>query len=258
MSKFNKDDIKKLNDKLGVDETSIDDEFFDLLFRKAVKRHLDESDEEYPPKDELIEEIIFSPKFENRMERQLRKWSKEDKSNRKKVSRFTNNLLKIAAVFLVVIIFSGAFIATSNAARVKILNFFKDVTDVSTEIITTDEQYADSRTIDKIPEKAYKPTYLPDGFYLTDVFEDDNATFILYLDNNGNGIQIKTYFDTNSISLDTENSKTYEESIKGNPAFLAESDKDSSIFIKFPENNVLLYSDISLKELRKVAESLTK
>lgn len=232
----------------------LDDAVFDLLFKQAAREHLEEQKTPYSTRAHLKNEVTFTPDFEAQTAERIKRW--HPKKN--KMSQFTNRLLKIAAVFLAVVLVSGMFIISSTAARVKVLNFFKSVTEVSTDIGIMDSSRIDDGNVIQIPQKAYHPDYLPKGFVPENVFETPAVTMLTYTDDKNRVLQISTYYSPATLTLNSENTVKATYYMGETLVTQLTTDNDTTLFFEIDEEIILLYGDIEIRELKKIAENLIK
>lgn len=221
------------------------------LLKMALEDYIARTPSELKTKDELRAEGVelhqFSPEFDKKMARALRKSRKHTWFNRHKKS-----LRNIAACMVILVGISGVLIAHVDAIRVPLFSFILNIGSDSTELIGSNDGGL------HIPDEltAYYPTYIPDGYTVTAFDETDNGFIVSYGSEDLSYFQLDYYADTENYTFDSEDSSVEKTTIQGHPAVISE--RDGRITVTWPVNEKMfsIVGNIESAEAIKILESI--
>lgn len=231
-------------------------EMFEAMLRSAFQEHREE--EALPTEKELqdmgVEPHQFSPEFERKMEKFLRKAQRKERrlSHQK---RFHH----VAAVFVAVILAGSVMVTKVEAIRAPIMNV----------IITMGERCAEIRLQEQAEKQVISetydgqlPQYMVPGFCIEAVEEEADQVNVRYVaeDESGDFYSLTFAPVSGSASYDTEDAVVTEIEIQGYPAVLIEKTKDEEVYTQvvwFPDGGEYHISGyISTEEAMQVLESV--
>ena len=222
-----------------------DSDLLDALIRRAGFDVLKDLADEMPPKDEAKAFFSDITDFDLKMQKVFKK--EKAKRRMRKVGRVA---LRVAVVIVAIIIISGIAIMSSEALRVKFLNLFKATNQTSTDIqIPEDEQ-------EEMQLNNDKTMYIPDGFELVESTDMGSVQIFKYEDSKGSTFRIERSDHTTQITVDNERFDYDEISIAGQTAYAFEDEERSALLFYSDDYTYFVYSNISIDELIKIAESI--
>ena len=171
-------------------------------------------------------------------------------------SALLSGLIKVAVtVFTLAAVFS-ALMLTVEAFRVEVLNFLISIESEYTLFkLGYDDQEAEKLIVDW--KNAYVPTYIPEGYNVSDVSYSDTAKKIT-LENKADGsFIIYTQSESGSISIDTENASLIEMiKINNEDGTLSVKDSIATLVWKMDNSIFIVQGKISKDEAIKIAENV--
>ena len=183
----------------------------DILFEYVGECHVENtalSMAEADDEDEG-EEISPSPQFEQRMKKIFRSYERAEWL--KRVGRKTGKIIIRSAIILLILGSSLGIVTTvSDAAKVKIFNFFIDTKDKFTDIYFKEQEITPAEAEKRLKKwhDAYIPTYIPEGFKVVNAEDLGLIRILDYDDNNGESIKYHcSPIEGFSLQVDTENAK---------------------------------------------------
>lgn len=245
--------------KTNYDE--IQDEYLDSLIRLAYKnaealeaqRLMEEDDNASDPvpaddKDAVFQ--MFLDKMERLEGREQRKarvipWKKA-----------LPRLVNIAACIVVILGIAAPFaIAYVEPIRVRVMQLLIDIKDDHTELSFVEDTDAEFY----VPEGymgRYYPTYIPEGFELTDV------SVLFYDTTYQNKAGAKIYYsectEDDEIDINTEGAILSHATVNGAEAFVAEQETYVIITWALEDRYFVIIADTSLDEALKMARSVRR
>ena len=207
------------------------------------------------------EDIHFSENHIRAMNKILYSQTVAD-DNRIKHFRLNKRLILVAIITMTIVLIAALSV---GADRLKFLDYFMNVSDISTDFTKSPESekgvyYVDENIREssgKATESKYsiKLNYIPDGFILTDSSESRSISTYRYSCND-------KYFDVDksivpdTLSIDTENADTQYIDINGCKAFI--SIKPNIVILTWTNNNILyaVNGNIDKETLIKIAENM--
>jgi len=118
---------------------------------------------------------------------------------------------RVAIALLIMLVVLGVTVVSVEAVRVRVLNFFMDIQQEYTSF-----QLKDSSGVaeggDTIADwrQAYVPTYIPEGFEVSDVFEGKLSKDIEFKNAQGSLINYMELSESTKTAVDTENADLFE------------------------------------------------
>ena len=224
------------------------DDMIDLAIAHAGHDLLEEAG-----RDADEELVAASDAFKKRMdsiiEKDIRRWRR---AKARKIA------VKAAVVPLIFIVVSTAVIMSVDALRVQIYNLFITTDDDSTEINMSEQPPSmdDGGVPVDIPDGMAIPAYIPEGFRLVETSAGLSFKSI-YESSDGQHIKITQMSIKMGSTFDTEENEYYEVKTGGKSIFVVKQ-KDGSDILVFnnDEYAFIIYGEISVGELLKIAESL--
>ncbi len=223
---------------------------FETMLRNAFQDHHEE-DPLFPEetlREKGVELHQFSPAFERKMEKLLRKARRKEWR-----AKHRKGLRQLAAMVVLVFLGSGFLVTQVDAIRIPVMNIIITVGDHFSEITLKDT------ATQAVPSKAFRshlPTYIPDGFYVESINESKDSCMVFYEDNNNGYYSIDYYISPLDTSIDTENATLSELEIRDCPAVVSEKD-EVTIIVWFPHGHeYILSGSISLDEMIQILGSI--
>ena len=236
----------------------------DILFDYAGECHVEntalfmaEADDEDEGEGE---QISPSPQFEQRMKKIFRSYERTERL--KRVGRKIGKIMFRAAIILLILGGSLGIVTTvSEAAKVKIFNFFIDTKDKFTDIYFKEQEITPTEAEKRLKKwhDAYIPTYIPEGFKVVKAEDLGLIKAIGYDNSNGKRIEYNySSIETSSLQVDTENAKVENIVLNhGEECMLIEKNGFTSLV--WHNNEMLFYLRVNLldrNEAMKMAESI--
>lgn len=202
------------------------------------------------PKDEELENITFSKKFQNRM-KTLLECENED-CNKGHVIYFTSTFRRIISLVLASIMFVSLALFNVSALRESFLGFFKSTNDgISTTINLSEDPVYN-------PKVVFEETdfVLPDSFKRTEYNYSSDYFRKKYVNNTGNYIHIYqgVVHGGGVLTLDTEDIKTEDVELFGSNAFYYEK-RGNRLFWQHGSSYYIMVSDLPKEEMLQIARS---
>ena len=209
------------------------------LSPSLAKRLADEVTEE----DENDEEIVFSERHKQNMQKLFAQTRKMEK-HRKRVKYAR----RIAVVALFCIIACGTTIFGVEALRVKFLNYIVDIQHNHTEINFSD------KVIDKYESDEICIQYIPEGFALAEVNKDGYLYLKFRKDSLYFSVSVREDYVENNI--DTENAEIQNITVNGYDAFLSKKKDVNILVFRDQEVYYTISGNIDADEIMKIADSI--
>ena len=214
------------------------------LLKKALHLYVMETAGQYDFVSSL--DITFSPEFEEKMERLI-------KRRRKPFYYLFNTAAKrVACIIAALIIAMVSTVLSVDALRNGVKNFFVEVYEKFSTVLFE----KDSSSPDTI-EVYYSPSYIPDGYQLSEITKEASLGRIKFIDENGKEI-IYTQSFVFSSGTDTNTEDGHTEEI-GNGFYIYQDKFQQKMYFwsdtKY-QFAIYAYDDISKDELLKMAGSL--
>jgi len=238
-------------------DSNFNSRVFDEALRIVVKEHIKQDLDEYNKVTEA-EKHVFSPEFEARMGKVLKRGEKFKDGISRKIASL--KVLKRTAI-IVLIILSVSFVSLLSVEAIR--------TEISNIITTFFERFIDIRYDDagnpnfmlKRIEEIFLPAYIPYGYVKAEVFKSELNIIAVYVDDDENEV---IYFFQNllsaAIAIDGEDFIEHDIVINGFSGKIYEYNKpDDNFFIVVWNDYRYFYqlsSPLSKEETIKIAESV--
>ncbi|MCI9467597.1 MAG: DUF4367 domain-containing protein [Ruminiclostridium sp.] len=220
----------------------LQEELFASMLRSAFQEKVNTQEpEDVPPHK-------FSPEFERKMHRLVRRTERQAwrQAHRKTLQR-------AAAMFALVIVLGGVLVTKVDAVRVPVLSF----------VFTIEEKFSQIDIVgDKEPSplsgelEEFLPSYVPEGFWLDAVDEENDQFFVSYVAEDGRGYYINFRTSTDGCSVDTEEAVVEQREINGYPGVIIQKELEN-IVLWYPQGHeYLIAGTVSLEEIFCILESI--
>ena len=245
--------------KTNYDE--IQDEYLDSLIRLAYKnaealeaqRLMEEDDNASEPVSADDKEAVFQMFLDKMEQLEGREQRKARVIPWKKV---LPRLVNIAACIVMLLGIAAPFaIAYVEPIRIKVMQLLIEIKDDHTDLIFVENTDAEFY----VPEGymgRYYPTYIPEGFELTDV------SVLFYDTTYQNKAGAKIYYsectEDDEIDINTEGAILSHATVNGAEAFVAEQETYVIITWALEDRYFVIIADTSLDEALKVARSVRR
>lgn len=220
----------------------------DYLLELALEEQLELDDEMNAYAIDKITPHEFSDEHIRKIEEILKKAETKEK-------RFKRRRKHIqVAVCLVFALSVSAFTVNQvEAFRLPFMRFFSEVREKSTKFgLQGENNFNLTKNF-----QAYEPHYIPDGFSVLQVTENEDKFFINYVNEQENmAYKFIFYNQYKTGELDTEEVGISETTINGNEAYI--NQKNNEIRVWMIKNNQLynIRGELDLEEAYKVMESI--
>lgn len=233
----------------------INNSYEDRIFSLAMKNISAESEGKILYKENMMQSVIElpPPEAKERFTRLLDRHLKNQRKNMRKGKLLRKVVLIVAAV---VAVFAVAML-TVSAFRAQVLNLFMKPEQKYTYVQITDS--AAEPSVSSLPvdwKNAYMPTYIPDGYKVTNVKNVSNYKSIRF-DKDTSNFYFAEHNSKNGMALNTETAPLVKPiSVNGHDGSLVQKDDILSITWEMDNRLFLIYGNISQEELVKIAESV--
>lgn len=203
-------------------------------------RHWEQIEEENPPH-------VFSERHNKRMRKIFRKARKVEF-----YEEYRRRAIRTVAGFLVIVCASVITVTQVDAFRWPLVRFFTSVKEKSTFFGVEKEK---KKSLTKNFQE-YEPTYMPEGFIVIEISENDNGFYIKSEKEDGQFYKIYYCNTVKNFALDTEESMTVDTEINGCKASIIQ--KENEVKIIMYKNNAIFYLEAKLpvEEAYKIMESI--
>lgn len=222
---------------------------YNNAFNKAIDELLDEAAHITVEKDsgELempTDNISFSDEHEVKMQRLF-------KSERRKIvaKKFRKYAVRVACIFLALIVFSCATIFSVSAWRVRFLNFM-----FNKDAPNTDYNFTDEKPAPQMDDRL-KLNYIPEGFELKDSSESSKSLFLQF-ENKNKYFQLSVDNVNGNFSIDTEQGTKEKVKLNGYDAVYTTNSNINALILHDDEWAYTILGNISKDEIFKIAKGL--
>lgn len=242
-------------------EQKLYDDYEDALFRLAMHK-VAEQDGKFFGKEMQqadIDEAEYLPskeseeKFIKLLNAELKKNKKETKGKRQYLKKTLTILVAIIALFSIGLL-------TVDAFRVQVYNFLLSIKDEYTLFQLQDNgggQNSSQMIVDW--KNAYAPTYMPDGYEITDIYNTSDVKTITFKNKQDDILDI-TYTElasSTALELDTESASLVKTiSINGNKGTLISKDKIITVAWIMDNKMFCVSGQVDQFIIIKIAESV--
>lgn len=202
--------------------------------------------EEQETEDEEAHE--FSPKFERKMRRLIRK--------NKRIHYFKSRkpIVRAASIIIVCLIGINLSIITSSALRIPVRNFMLEIKDKYFVLDTR----TNNRDVDAIRNESFKaliPSYMIEGYGISEIIEDANLC-IIYENGEGGWYDFKIFTGAPSNAIDGATSIRKIITVKGYTGVLVMGEDKSNAFLEYKDLQIELIGNISEDEIMNILKSI--
>lgn len=178
--------------------------------------------------------------------------SSERKSKYK--NKFNNIVTKAAAIFLVLALSMTVLTVSVDAFRVRALNLIMENKGKYLDIsIDEKNPIENGRNLDP---KGYSPNYIPKEFEISNIDNFGKTTIITYTNDNNDSIMFNQAPIGANYQIDSENAELKDIDINGIEGIAIMKEGFTTLFWNNQEYGFILYSNIEMEELLKVAQSI--
>lgn len=223
----------------------------EIILKSALEQYRVEWNASYPS-DQELEYITFSPEFEKKMDKLIRR-------RRKPYYIFINTALKRAVVIALIAIVSLSAMMSVEAIRTPVIKFIIEVYEKFTDVcfsVEDDTSYVELTSI----EEVYFPSYIPSGFDIEAETSDTFYVYYEYVDKNDHYFIFtqQLYNESTILSLNTEGVETEDIETRGQQGIYYENLGVKSVVWTEGGYLFIIRSDLSKEELFKIAEKTEK
>lgn len=243
----------------GLSKKEIQEEYEDLVFRKVMaiyvqkegKRILSEIEEEKKKDNTPVDSKAIEKLYDK----------KERKENLNILWKYSKKLINIAAmvVFVAIVSLSSVVVASAEVREVVIDAIYHLVYEENeryTQVgIGESTGFIDPEIYDW--EGAYAPTYMPDGFVLTETYLEGPLNAVVY-SNGQNYIFINQMDKSYNMQIDTENASTKIIHLHNSEGLLIVKDGLTTITWNEGERLFEISGTINTDEIILIAENMRK
>jgi hypothetical protein len=223
------------------------EEMFDAMIRIAGREAMRRDIETFPDEDDI--DVHFSPRFERKMKKLIRRGKRKSHKNSKQALRVA--MVSIVMIMLT-LISAFAFIPQFRETVVKVMI---DWTGVSAGFTFPSDG-------DMISD-GIRPAYIPEGFVEADFWENERSVEITYVNATLNEIYYWRVLaeEGTKLTVDSEHSDYTIKRINGLEAHIFTSNTEgypSYVLLNDDSYAHLFFGDIFVEELTRMAESILK
>lgn len=190
---------------------------------------------------------VFSERHNQRMKEIFKIAARAEK--RRKRRRIVKRAVAGLAACICV---STCMVFSSSAFRIPVMNFFTDVKEKYSELVVD----KGTKTYVTKNFQEYEPRYVPKGFNVAEVVEEDNFFKIRYVNDNGQWYYFACYEYSHSANVDTENAvkKEIETGENNITVYVKEGNIQAIMYQNFKQ--FVISGEIDLDEIQKIFESI--
>lgn len=161
-------------------------------------------------------------------------------SKAKKRKQQNKSLLRVASLFLALLIGLTVMTLSVKGFREKLWNFLSNIGNSSYSLLVTSDNSEEHMLSEY--EGIYIPTYLPDGYVVDSVTNNKSFKIIRYENKSGNAIVFTEYSQNaeNKINIDKESYDSFEAYQNGNRETII-AIKNNTTFLVLNENGVVIH-----------------
>lgn len=244
--------------KINMDE--IQDQHLDTMIKLAFEyedaleaQGNAEADEDMPIIDTARKEAVWNKASEKIAEMEA---EEKKKSRIVQFRRSIPRIIEVAACLILVMGIAAPFaIANVEAIRVKVMELLIDIQEDHTELSFVEN---DDKAF-YIPASwsgAYYPSYIPDGFVMTEMSEI--YCDVTYINEDGAKIYFSEYLQDDQVDINSEDAALSYAAINGDNAFIIERDNFVIVAWASEDRFFVIEAETSKEEALVVAESVRR
>lgn len=227
-----------------------DEKFLDSLCYPIGEAHVDNTCKWVDRLMEEYKDLEYPKSLDDWFENFIRETKKiEKKRQRKKTMKRIR--AQAAMIALVLLVGGGVMTLSVEALRVRLLNFFVEVTDQYTEIRVVENTQDEYGT-----QGGTGPSYVPEEYRLLETKDYGEMVIIKYTNDKEQELLFTRMPNGGSTQIDTENAKVTEVSIHGNEGIMSEKEGFIILFWHDQSYSYTLTGEITAQEILRVAESV--
>ena len=169
-------------------------------------------------------------------------------------SKFKNIVTKAAMIFLVLALSMTVLTVSVDAFRIRALNLIMENKGKYLDISIDEENPVENGM--NLDSKGYSPNYLPKELEISNIEIFGETTIITYTNDNNDSIMFNQAPIGANYQIDSENAELKDIDINGIEGIAIMKEGFTTLFWNNQEYGFILYSNIEIEELLKVAESL--
>ena len=219
----------------------LNEDIFMAIFRKGAYEYLEDGINEFKDVPNFSLPETGEKKILNLINKQVRK---------EKANRILKKLVKIAAIFFIIVTVCTITIISVEALRVPVYNFFINSKDEITNV------QVNETTSEAQNNSSFEPSYLPEGFELASTNEDGDFFSQFYMNNNEDTIIINQNSSEGFFGIDTENAEYDSIKINNSNGFYSEKNGTTQLYFYTEYHSYLIISTLDITELVKIANSI--
>lgn len=235
------------------------EDYEDSLFRLVMHDVAETEGSLYLEENEKLKkdpEFLPSEAAALTFEKQLSAYLKKKRANSGKRILYKTVNRAAAAVLAVTITFSVAMLSV-QAFRVRVFNLLIDMEDKYTSFQLREDNPDDGEDLTINWTDAYIPTYIPDGYEISDVTNLSSIKGITYNNAEGNVILYKEFSSNTNVAVDSEDASRVETiEINGRTGTLIVKNSLVSVVWEMDGKLFLIQADTSVDETVKIAEGI--
>jgi len=247
---------KNFNNLLYTDE-QINDELVDALIKAGAQEYIQNSTLEIP--SEELSDVEFSDELDRKL---LKYFDDLDKQQRNKnlvnfTTKAKNIAMRAAAALFVLVVLAVGFVATSEAAQIKLLNIYVEYTDIDTRFFFGSDRDpdTDNQGNSAITSTETVYSYIPFGFEF--VHEDINPAVQMIRYENAEGVFIEIHqMKSGNLNVDAEDVNSYMAEVDDITCYVTEHEEMNNVICEKNELYYFIVSDIDVEEILKIISGI--
>lgn len=228
------------------------EELFELRIKYASKEILDEMVKEYPTPEELHGKYRYSSAHINWAQDIIKKEKrKEQLAKDKKKLKTHRKVVKVAAVFCIVMATVTCVAFTVPPIRIALSNFLLEEKENHYDL-----ELQEKKENGQFDIPVYIEEYMPEGFIVTDVDESQSMLIVTFENDAKDMIHFERFVGSAGITLDSEDS-SYENIMIGENEGHSISKNEETVFVfNDDEYGYIISSTLTRSELLQIAQKI--
>ena len=170
-----------------------------------------------------------------------------------------NIVVRAAAILFVLIVLAVGFVATSEAAQVKLLNMYvehsdiESVFDFGTSSDGTKLPYSEKQMIDSLEQIFW---YIPQGYELVNEIQDVNMKQLYYEDMDNGYLTIMQAIEKGNATINSEAGTNFTIEVNGIDCFISEHEDKVIAVFEINRLYMSIITSLPLEEVIKIIENI--